>query len=151
MDEVAGDVGNIPIVVRPRTPGGRCWYEIEIAAWFLEYYKCDWFDPRDFYFNEPIDKNSVMLNAEVTQAYGGLTLTYATVQDHMRPALREHRKDASGLRALTIMRHFLDAPGREVVEGLLEQFPNHVIEFTCMSKSYGTLGWQSVVWEVRNY
>jgi len=151
LDDVANEWGDNPIVVRPRTPGGKCWYEVTPIGWFLEYYKCGWFDPADYYFNEPIDNKSVTLNAEVTRSTGRLEMFYATEPMHMRPALREHGRHAHGLTALTILRHFACERGREVVEGLLDQFLGHVVEFTCMTKPYGTLGWKTVVWEVRNY
>lgn len=50
-----------------------------------------------------------------------------------------------------IMRHCACDRGRQVIEDLMNEYPDHVIEFTCMTKPYGTLGWKTVVWEVRNY
>ena len=75
-DEVLREFGNRPIVVRPRTPGGRCWYEITIEDWLrLPGDIC----ASDYYFNEPIDSWTVTLNAEITRAWlGGVAMTYAT-------------------------------------------------------------------------
>jgi hypothetical protein len=106
----------------------------------------------DYYFNEPSDPRNVTLNAEITRSIpGGVAMTYATTQQHMRPALRDAAQHARGLRALTIMRHFACDHGRPVIEDLLDAYPDHVIEFTCMTKPYGTLGWKTVVWELRSY
>lgn len=147
--EVLREFGNRPIVVRPRTPGGRCWYEITIEEWLA--LPGD-IRVSDYYFNEPIDPVTVTLNAEITRALlGGVAMTYATTQEHMRPALRNHARHARRIEALIILRTLACERGREVVEGLMDQYPDHVIEFTCMTKSYGTLGWKTVVWEVRSY
>jgi hypothetical protein len=152
MDEVVDAVGgDHPVVVRSRIPGGRCWYDLSVFEWFIEYYQETWFDPKGYYFNEPIDPRTVTLNAEITRAFGVLELFYATEPMHMRPALREHGRHARGLKALMIMRHCACEKGRETIEDLLELYPDHVIEFTCMSRPYGTLGWRTVIWEVRNY
>lgn len=151
MDEVANEFGDKPVVVRPRVAGGRCWYEIGVMEWFLEYYRDDWFNPAEYYFSEPIAQDSVTLNAEITRLFGDVFMTFATTQQHMRPALKEAAQYARGLRALTIMRHLTCDRGRQTIEELLDEYPDHVIEFTCMTEPYGTLGWKTVVWEVRNY
>ena len=146
--EVERDVGQLPIVVRPRIAGGRCWYEIPIGVW-LELQGT--IRVADYYFNEPIDNTSVTLNAEMTRATGRVEMFFALEPMHMRPALAQHGQHAHGLRALTIMRTLACERGRDVVEGLLDKYPDHVVEFTCMTKPYGTLGWKTVVWELRSY
>ena len=148
-EEVLREFGNRPIVVRSRVPGGRCWYEITIEDWLRS---PGTIRVSDYYFNEPIDPRTVTLNAEITRSMtGGVAMTYATTQQHMRQALREHARHARRIEALIILRTLACERGREVVEGLMDQYPDHVVEFTCMSKPYGTLGWKTVVWEVRNY
>lgn len=139
------------IVVRPRTPGGRCWYDIDPFQWYLEYERCDWFDVDDYYFNEPSVKSTVTMNAEVTRRYGEVELLYSELPDHMRPALRADGRTIRGLDALQLVRRKCDDYLRPVVEELLEVYPDHVIEFTTSTVGYGTLGWHGVVWEVRNY
>lgn len=151
MDDVVTAVDDAPIVVRPRTPGGRCWYEISVMEWFLTFCHDTWFDPADYYFNEPIDPKTVTLNAEITHLNGEVVLHYSQLPNHMRPALLYFGAHAYGLEALLIMRHLACDKGRDTIEELLELYPNHVIEFTCMTKPYGTLGWKTVIWEMRNY
>lgn len=146
--EVERDVGQLPIVVRPRVPGGRCWYEIPIGEWLGIPGEIR---VADYYFNEPIAPATVTLNAEVTRAAGEVEMFFSTEPLHMRPALRQHGRRTRGLRALTILRARACERGREVVEGLMDQYPDHVVEFTCMTKPYGTLGWKTVVWELRSY
>lgn len=149
--EALKGLGGGPAVVRPRRPGGRCWYDVHLTRWLADNRRLPGFDPDDYYFNEPSDPRAVTLNAEVTRRLGEVELTYATTRQHMRPALRDAPQYASGLRALSIMRHFACDRGREVVEELLDLYPSHVVEFTCMDRPYGTLGWRTVVWEVRSY
>lgn len=147
-DEVKREFGDRPIVVRPRTPGGDCWYEIPIDEWLG---LPGTIRVSDYYFNEPIAPSTVTLNAEATRASGELEMFYSTEPMHMRPALKGHGRQARGLTALIILRTLACERGREVVEGLLDQYPDHVVEFTCMTKPYGTLGWKTVVWELRSY
>lgn len=135
------------LVARPRVRGGKCWYDYSAGS-LIE--KHD-FRMQDFYFNIPIDPTTVLLNAEVMNGPRGPHMFYSTVPMHMRPALSYHGYHASGLKALSIMRHYCCARGYESITDLLDMYPDHVIEFTCMSKGYGTLGWNTVVWEVRNY
>lgn len=144
--EVERDVGQLPIVVRPRNAGGRCWYDVGIREWAALGH-----DPRGYYFNEPSDPRTVTLNAEITRRFGEVQMTYATTPQHMRPALRDAPQHASGLRALSIMRELACDQGRVVIEELMDLYPDHVVEFTCFSSPYGTLGWRTVVWEVRSY
>ncbi len=139
------------IVVRPREPGGRCWYDVDPWQWYLEYERCDWFDVDDYYFNEPSVKSTVTMNAEVTRRNGELELFYSELPDHMRPALRADGRMAYGLAALHIVRRKCDCYLLPVIEELLDELPDHVIEFTTFTAPYGTLGWRGVVWEVRNY
>ena len=140
-----------PMVVRPRAAGGRCWYDVSVMGWFLDHSMESGFDASRYYFNLPIDKSSVTLNAEVTRSADHLEMTYATVQDHMRPALAKHGRRATGLTAEMILRHFCCDRGYETIKDLLDMYPDHVVEFTCMNRPYGTLGWGTVVWEVRSY
>lgn len=150
--DVEADVGpDHPIVVRPRTPGGRCWYDTTLREWGWKFCVGEDGDPNEYYFNEPIAKDSVLLNAEVTRMFGQLEMYCSTEPDHMRPALRSSGRRLFGLTALMMLRSRCCDRGRETIEGLLEAYPDHVIEFTAMSRPYGTLGWSSVVWEVRNY
>ena len=151
MDEVTRAGADESVVVRPRVAGGRCWYEVNLAEWFLDCSWYDWFDHRDYYFNEPIQPKTVTLNAEITRSHGELMMFYSQFPGHMRPALRHFGSHACGLEALMIMRHCACDRGRQVIEDLMNEYPDHVIEFTCMTKPYGTLGWKTVVWEVRNY
>jgi hypothetical protein len=151
-NDVMGDVGpGHLIVVRPRVPGGRCWYDTTLLEWCRSFVIGEEVDPSEYYFNEPIDKSTVTLNAEVTRKYGELYMRYAVVKDHMRPALKNHERHAFGLTALSIMRVLCCEQGYECVCGLLDLYPDHVVEFTCMDRAYGTLGWNTVVWECRSY
>lgn len=139
-----------PIVARPRVKGGRCIYDTTPMDIAVMHGKAI-LNMEDYYYNQPIDPSTVTLNAELARLHCGLHLFYSTARMHMRPSLREDPHVANGLVALEIVRHFACARGYAVIMELLDLYPDHVVEFTCMDKAYGTLGWNTVVWEVRNY
>lgn len=110
-------------------------------------------DPKTSYFNEQLnDKHKrVTIQGEVMRDVGGLYLMYSCENMPMRPAMADHARHARGIVALELIRHFCCPRGYECITELLEEYPGHVIEFTCFDRSCGALGWNTIVWEVRAY
>lgn len=151
IDEVRASGYSGDLVIRSRRSDSKCWYNIGLDAWLRGPVKALELNPGDFYFNEPIDPRTVLLNGEICRSEQHYTLFCSRVQDHMRPALRAGGEHLFGLTALLTLRAFACHRGLHVIEELLDEFPDHIVEFTCLSKPYGTLGWRTVIWEVRNY
>lgn len=91
-----------------------------------------------------------VLQGEVQRDAEGLYLFYGTEPGVMK-ANMPNFKHARRLEAKMILQHFLDAPSYENMMRLLDDFPDHVIEFSTFSERCGNLNWNTAFWEVRAY
>ena len=107
--------------------------------------------PEELYVNEEIPHPLVTLNSEVYRSWRGLEARYSLLPDNMRPALRDGQQHAHGLKADMVLRAKCCDSGYDAVMGFLDKFQDHVIELTCFTKPFGTRGWRTIIWEVRNY
>lgn len=81
-----------------------------------------------------------------------LRLYYSTVTKSMRAALLEDGKSVRGLTAKMILEHYLDASSYEDLMVLLEQYPDHVVEFSVHRVPVGVdRRRRCIFWEVRRY
>jgi hypothetical protein len=106
------------------------------------------------YFSEQLndpDEYTVILQGEVFRSYRGLDLTYTKVNAPMREALSKRTDYAHGLTALMMLRNYCCPRGLDCIQELLDIYEDHVIEFTCVDKPFGSLGWSTIIWEVRSY
>lgn len=108
--------------------------------------------PKHFCFNEPAPDDQLLIQGEVMRTPGGLYLQYSTERFiPMRIALRK-AKIAQGLKAKLILEHFLTLASYEELMGLLERYPDAVVEFSTYDKCLGNLPHRNtIIWEVRNY
>lgn len=108
--------------------------------------------PGHFCFNESAPDDQLLIQGEVMWTPGGLYLQYSTERSiPMRYALLT-AKTASGLRAKLILEHFLTLASYEELMGLLERYPDAVVEFSTYDKCLGNLPHRNtIIWEVRNY
>ena len=82
----------------------------------------------------------------------GLDLTYTTVKKPMRDALKEESHTSVGLTAALRCSVFMNERSSEWFTHLLRAYDDHVVEFSCYSKCWGTIeGYNTVFWEVRKY
>lgn len=88
---------------------------------------------------------------EVVEDENGWSLHYSMLKEPMRSDLLKAGLYAQGLRARLLVRHFFDQSSYENLTHIFNQYPKHVVEFTCFSRSVGVLGWNTVFWEVRYY
>lgn len=94
------------------------------------------------------------MNAEVTGTAVRPILRYHLNQgmSNREAMLDSGAVDVEGLRALCVLRSFLTPSSFDDVCELLDEWPDHVIEFTTF---HSPLGWargrNHVVWEVRDY
>jgi hypothetical protein len=93
-----------------------------------------------------------VIQGEVCEVPGhGWCLTYTFTGGPMRFALEKDAHTVSGLCARKLLRATLDPSGYEWIEQLLEDFPEHVVEFSQFPVPLGTLKQRLLVWEVRSY
>ena len=144
-----------PFVLRQRSGGGGfCQYGIKRDELFnVERHVIDdlgicW---TELYINEEIPGPSVILNCEIFRSWRGLHLFYSRQPMNMRTALAHDGQVVVGLNALEILRECCCERGYDAVMEFLDRFPEHVLEVTCFSSPFGTLGWRTIIWEVRDY
>lgn len=103
------------------------------------------------YFNEALEPKYVVLQGELMRTERGLYLYGSTEQDHMHLSLQKNPLHLLGLECIMLLKRFVCERGLECIMELLERFKDHVVEFTSCSKSWGDLGWRTVIWEVRKF
>lgn len=81
----------------------------------------------------------------------GLRLFYSTGPHTMRDGLKLNGREITGLTAKVFLQTQMPHRDYEWLMYLLEEgYPDHVVEFTTYSKTFGTVpGFKSVYWEVR--
>lgn len=113
-----------------------------------------------FFFNEmgPHAPTGRIFQGEVMRTTEYLYLYYSLEDMPMRPALKDHGKHATGLRALSLLRMYMESSAFEDLQVIFDTWPNAVVEFTTFSKACGhvvgresNFRRQTVFWEVREY
>lgn len=136
--------------LRNRQTGGSTFYNLSIHTvntnWMRQEYKDQW------YVSEMCPTYLTQIQGEVMRTARGLYLYYSHVKKPMRDSLSEGGVDVTGLGARMMLEHFMDTNSWEWLNHLLDSYPDHVIEFTTLSKRWGTnQGFNSLFWEVRSY
>lgn len=108
-------------------------------------------DPRNIITQEapPDDKRSIQ--GELSRNHRGLYLLYTFVPKPMRVALLEQSHEATGLRALGLLRYHLDPADVDDLMELLDVWQPEAIEFSSFTVPCGVLRRRTVVWETRSY
>ena len=83
--------------------------------------------------------------------WDGENLFYSFDQTPMRTALEKDGKHVRGLEARMLLQRHLDPSDLDWLDALVEQYPDHVIEFSGFRVRCGTLSKRMIVWEVRAY
>ena len=92
------------------------------------------------------------LNGECTILDSGLYVYSSTAPGYMRESLAAGGVGHTGSAAKAVLDVYLNENSRDDMRELLTRYPDHVIEFTCYSKCFGTLPHRNtVIWEVRKY
>lgn len=145
--------------LRNRTAGGATYYNLGwsmcVAKWIDQYE-----DKKNWYASAMCPHEYNLIQGEVVQGShvngsgcAGVDLLYSTVVGKpMRDALKEETLWARGLMATSLLRTAMCPNSYEWLQFLLEAYPGHVVEFTTLSKEWGTIpGYNTIFWEVRNY
>lgn len=102
-------------------------------------------------FSESPPDDKRVIQGEVCRREFGLYLTYTFVGLPMRLAFAKQQLEARGLRAKLILEHYLAPEDVEHLNGLLDTWQDHVVEFSAFACRVGTWGRRMVIWEVRLY
>ncbi|MBI4876585.1 MAG: hypothetical protein HY822_18260 [Acidobacteria bacterium] len=108
----------------------------------------DWFQ-----FSECAPDERVTLQGEVRRSARHLDL-YATLHSgqRMRQALAGPSVfSVHGLAAAALLRTYMEPPALDSLWALWERYPGAVVEFSCYAVAVGVLGWNTLIWEVRDY
>ena len=103
-------------------------------------------------FIRPLPEFSRTIQGELCyNVRGRLNLYYSTAPTHMRAALNNHGKHVDGLQAVMVLKGNLDPSDVEHLYSLLDEYPDHAIEFTGFTQKVGLQNRRMVVWEIRLY
>lgn len=135
--------------LRNRVAGGATHYNLYwsecVSKWNEQKDKKGWYASQMC----PHDKGTIQ--GEVLRTEEGLYLYYTSARKPMREALAEGGKEARGIIAVSLLRHYLCPNSYEWLEVLLDRYPDHAVEFTSFEVQWGTLlGFNTVFWEVRH-
>jgi len=92
-----------------------------------------------------------LLQGEVMRDEHYLSLMYTTIDDLMRAALARETRHAAGLQAKLLLQQAMDAASWDTLQDIWTRYPTAVVEFSIFNRGVGTLGHNTVFWEVRNY
>jgi hypothetical protein len=140
--------------IRNRIANGPTWYNvpcIEVEHRWKQLLK-QGVSANNLYISLMAPTESTTFQGEVMLGIWGIELLYTTVALPMREALQQETKSARGIIASSLLQYFLDVNDYEWLMTLLDNFENHVVEFSVYDHCWGTLpGHRMVVWETRAY
>lgn len=143
-----------PFHIRNRIPQGETWYNVSREDMLVTWVEAELaVSASNLYISLMAPHQYNVLQGEVWQSENHLELTYSTVLDlPMRDALRSDLNRTSGLHAVTLLKCSLCPNSWDWLNQLLDNYPNHTVEFSCFSVEWGTVPYYNTVfWEVRNY
>ena len=153
LSEWRGSGYNGDIGIRTKGVGTRCDYNVPHAEVESRYW-----DFRRTYAETDINLSAMMpgqymkVQGELCRTFRGLEFFGSTVKNlPMRPALRNHGFYLEGLQVELLIRWACDATSYDWLKGLLDDYPDHTIEFSALEIPWGTLNLNTVIWEVRKY
>lgn len=140
--------------LRNRIPGGQTWYGLSFST--LNKLAVEdggqWCHASNWYVSQMAPMHDVLLQGEVSRTAAGLSLRYTRQPLPMRDAFAKSEEQAYGLRARSMLQAAMDPGSYDWMETLLEEYPNHILEFSSFKYPWGTLralGYATVWWEVR--
>lgn len=139
--------------IRNRIAGAKTWYDVS-GEYLPDTWEeaCKLYDSRDLYISAMAPTENTILQGEVQEQVGGLYLRYTNVRLPMREALAKEQRHCSGLKSKILLQEAMDAYSYSWVEYLLDEYSDHVIEFSVYETCWGTIpNTNTIFWEVRDY
>ena len=153
LDEVmrSGHPGSTLIHIRNRVANGPTFYNVRLDNLLQVFHDLALpIQPAKlWYFAAMALSEKTLIQGEVMRGVGGYELTYNTCPLPMREGMLEGLKTAKGLHAGLMLQHYLDPCDFDWLMELLDNYPDHVIEFSHYQVPCGTLNRRMIVWEVR--
>lgn len=112
--------------------------------------------PELIHVNEGAKEQYLTIQGEVMRSERHIDLRYSTVRKPMRLALAEREEHTYGLRAVSLLRQYMDPQSFEELWELLDSYDDPavspVVEFSTWSIDQGTCTRRNTAfWEVRHY
>lgn len=125
------------------------WYDIPVQIVHLE---CKGYSRQEMQFSAMMPDHLIRVQGYVYRGVRGLELDYnLTPGINMRQAMK-YPLHAHGLKALEIIRWACDPSDYDDLMALLDEYDDHVVEFTAYQISVGNCPRRNtVIWEVRKY
>ncbi len=103
----------------------------------------------DMYFIEPAPDEHLVIQGEFFNSFDRYLMVSAEQVVMKKTKLWSH---VTGLRSLMLLRAAMTTDSYEDFQILLDQYPEHVIEFGCYGINCGDCpGRNTIIWEVRRY
>lgn len=109
------------------------------------------YDAAELLFCEPSPEDRNVIQGEVCRSDRGLELSWSTEPGITNREAMTRANYSTGLAAKMILEAKLDPADFECLMELLDEYPDHVVEFSAFSAELGVLRRRMVVWEVRKY
>lgn len=137
--------------LRNRVAAGKTYYNIRADEVQKLWEACE--DKDQWYLSEMAPHRHNIMQGEVTRSVEGMDLTYSTLPNlPMREALNMRSHRATKLTAVMLINAALNDKSLEWLRYLLDEYPDHIIEFSAFDVCWGVLpGYNTVFWEVRKY
>jgi len=144
------------VVLRYKGKAGGAWVAYELppskVRETVEQWVSEGADPKLITLNESAPDDLLLIQGEVMASTHFLSLRYSRLPLPMRKALAEKQYHLDGIKAVLLLRHYLDSDSFDDLMGLLDTYPDSVVEFSTWAKDVGNVPHRNtVVWEVRNY
>lgn len=140
------------VTIRDMTPGGPCHYAVPVS--FLRDGKTPiGVNLNCCRFNEGMPDEDLTIQGNVWHD-GHLQLEYSCEPGigHRLAVKQPKMKSASGLKAVSLLKMYMDPSSYDDLQEMLDTYEGAVIEFSAYGKRVGMIpGRNTVFWEVRNY
>jgi hypothetical protein len=109
-------------------------------------------DPNKLVWCEAAPDQHLILQGEICQDVStGYALHWSPFKAQMKIALAKDPRNHNGPGALLICKSVMDESSYGTLRELLDDFPDHVVEFSVYKVKLGSLRRNTVFWEVRKY
>lgn len=96
------------------------------------------------------DQKKIVFSGEIQKSENYYDLTYTELGAE-KNFPRDADKKAKGLQAKTLIETYMDEKSIDTLQDIFDKHPDSVVEFTVLKTNDGTLGSNTIFWEVRNY